>query len=55
VVKSGDTLPRIAKAHGLSVQAIKAANGLKSNRVVVGQKLKLPAGSKMAIASAARD
>jgi len=42
VVKSGDTLTRIAKAHGTTVKAIKAANGLESDRIVVGAKLKMP-------------
>jgi LysM repeat protein len=43
VVKSGDSLTRIAKTHGTTVQALKAANGLKSDRIVVGAKLKVPA------------
>jgi LysM repeat protein len=43
VVKSGDSLTRIAKAHGTTVKALKAANGLKSDRIVVGAKLKIPA------------
>ncbi|MHB8521048.1 MAG: LysM peptidoglycan-binding domain-containing protein [Limisphaerales bacterium] len=42
-VKPGDTLARIAKHHGTSVKAIKAASGLKGDRINVGQKLKLPA------------
>ena len=42
VVKSGDSLTRIAKAHGTTVQTLKAANGLKSDRIVVGAKLKIP-------------
>jgi hypothetical protein len=43
VVKSGDTVPRIAKAHGTTVQALRAANALKNDHLVVGMKLKLPA------------
>jgi len=43
VVKSGDSLTRIARAHGTTVKAIKAANGLTSDRIVIGQALKLPA------------
>jgi len=39
VVKSGDTLSRIAKTHGISVKALKTANHLKSDRIVVGEKL----------------
>ena len=41
-VKQGDTLTRIAKAHGTTVHAIRAANGLKTDRLLVGQKLKVP-------------
>ena len=42
LVKSGDSLSRIAKAHGTTVKAIKAANSLKSDRIMVGAKLKIP-------------
>ncbi len=42
VVKSGDSLTRIAKAHGTTVKALKAANGLEKDRIVVGAKLKIP-------------
>lgn len=42
VVKSGDTLARIARAHHTTVRAIKVANHLKSDRILVGEKLKLP-------------
>jgi len=42
VVKSGDTLSRIAKIHGTTVKAIKAANNLTNDRIVVGSKLKIP-------------
>ncbi len=42
VVKPGDMLERIAKTHGTSVKAIKTANNLKTDRLKVGQKLKLP-------------
>ncbi|HTI97665.1 MAG TPA: LysM peptidoglycan-binding domain-containing protein [Dongiaceae bacterium] len=41
-VKSGDTLIRIAKKHGVSVKALKAANGLQTDRIKVGEKLKIP-------------
>jgi len=43
VVKSGDNLTRIAKAHGTTVKAIEAANGLASDHISVGDKLKVPA------------
>ncbi len=42
VVKSGDTLSRIARAHGTTVKALESANGLKIDRIVVGAKLKIP-------------
>jgi LysM repeat protein len=42
VVKSGDSLARIAKSHGTTVKALKAANGLKSDNIVAGKKLKIP-------------
>jgi len=42
IVKSGETLTRIAKQHGTTVKALRAANGLKTDRLVAGQKLKLP-------------
>ncbi len=42
VVKRGDTLDRIARAHGTTVRAIKAANGMTSDRIVVGRSLKMP-------------
>jgi len=42
VVKSGDTLSRIAKAHGTTVKAIETANDLNGDRILVGAKLKIP-------------
>jgi LysM repeat protein len=42
-VKSGDTLIKIAGEHHTSVKAIRAANSLKTDRITVGQKLKIPA------------
>lgn len=52
-VKPGDTLARIAKRHGTSVKAIKAASNLKGDRINVGQKLKLPAPKAAAPAETA--
>ncbi len=49
-VQSGDTLIKIASNHHTNVKAIRAANNLKSDRIVVGQKLKIPV--KRATASA---
>jgi LysM repeat protein len=44
VVKTGDSLTKIARAHGTTVRAMRAANNLKTDRILVGQKLKVPAG-----------
>lgn len=41
-VKRGDTLTRIARNHGTTPKAIRAANGLKTDRILAGQKLKVP-------------
>jgi LysM repeat protein len=42
VVKSGDTLPRIAKKYSTSVKNLKLTNGLQSNLLIIGQKLEVP-------------
>ena len=47
-VKSGDTLIKIASEHHTSVKAIRAANSLKTDRITVGQKLKIPVKSPAA-------
>jgi len=41
-VKSGDSLDRIAKENGTTVQALKEVNGLTNNTIRPGQELKLP-------------
>jgi LysM repeat protein len=43
VVKTGDTLGKIAKLHGTSYKKLMALNDLKTTSIRVGQKLKLPA------------
>lgn len=43
-VKSGDNLGSIAKLHGTTVAKLREANGLKTDQIKVGQKLKVPAG-----------
>jgi LysM repeat protein len=43
VVKSGDTLTKIAKAHGTTIKAIETANNLSTTKIKVGQKLTIPA------------
>lgn len=52
-VKSGDTLNGIARAHATTVSALKAANGLTSDCLAIGTRLKLPE-AKMLTASAIR-
>jgi LysM repeat protein len=42
VVKGGDNLSRLAKKYGTTVKAIREINGMKSNDIRVGQKLKIP-------------
>lgn len=43
VVKSGDSLGKIAQENGTDVRTIKELNGLKDDRVFIGRKLKVPA------------
>jgi len=38
----GDTLSKIASKHGTTSDAIKKANGMKSDTVVLGAKLRIP-------------
>ncbi|OLP44687.1 LysM peptidoglycan-binding domain-containing M23 family metallopeptidase [Rhizobium oryziradicis] len=45
VVKPGDSLNKIAQRNGVSVAALKQANGLNAQGVRVGQTLNLPAAS----------
>ena len=42
-VKGGDTLSKIAKKFGTTPKAIRSASGLSSDKINVGQKLKIPA------------
>lgn len=42
VIKSGETLSGIAQRYRVSMQAIKSLNGLRDNRIRIGQKLKIP-------------
>jgi LysM repeat protein len=41
-VKAGETLTKIAKQHGVTIKELRAANGLRTDRLLIGQKLKLP-------------
>lgn len=52
VVKAGENLTSIARQHGTTAQAIRTANNLKSNRILAGQKLKLPAPQKPGVSAA---
>ena len=44
-VKKGESLSRIANKYGVTVAALKSANGLKGDNIQPGQKLKIPAKS----------
>ncbi|NLU41384.1 MAG: LysM peptidoglycan-binding domain-containing protein [Firmicutes bacterium] len=44
-VRSGDTLYLIAQRHGVSVSALKSANGLSSDVIYVGQTLVIPSSN----------
>jgi LysM repeat protein len=45
VVKKGDTLYGIAKAHGVSVDAIVKSSGISGKDIKPGQKLRIPGGT----------
>lgn len=45
VVRKGDTLGKIARAHRISVAKIQEANGIEGTRLSVGTKLVLPGGT----------
>lgn len=42
VVQGGDTLWRLARRHNVSLEALKALNGVPTNLIVVGRTLRLP-------------
>lgn len=48
-VKRGDALEKIARANGVSVATIKKVNQLKSEKISIGQVLKIPKSSKTEI------
>jgi len=52
-VKSGDTLTKIARAHGTTVKAIEAENNMTTTHIRVGQKLKMPVSAAAAPAAPA--
>ena len=53
VVKSGDSLGKIAYSNGITIKCLKEMNGLKKNTIRIGQKLKIPAEKPVAAAKAA--
>jgi LysM repeat protein len=53
VVQKGDILGRIANKHGVKLADLKKANGLTSDKIVVGQKLVIPGAKAEAKPAAA--
>ena len=45
-IKKGETLSVIARKYGVTIAALKTANGLKNDNIRAGQKLKIPAKKK---------
>jgi len=45
-VKRGDSLDKIARVYNTSIEAIKKANNLTSDRLNIGQQLRVPVGKK---------
>jgi LysM repeat protein len=41
-VKSGDTLVKIARTHGVTIKELQSANNLRTTQIKVGQKLRIP-------------
>jgi len=41
-VRSGDSLEKIARKHHTTIGALKQANGLTSNTILIGQELRIP-------------
>jgi len=55
VVKSGDTLTKIAKKHGVSLKALKSANNLATDHIKVGDKLTIPEKAEASAPAASTD
>ncbi len=53
VVRSGDNLLKISKSTGVPIKQLRAANNMRTDRITVGQKLKVPARHTAAPAEAA--
>ena len=43
VISRGDTLSTIAQRHRISLPILKQVNGLSSDRIRIGQKIRIPA------------
>ncbi|UTO29182.1 peptidoglycan DD-metalloendopeptidase family protein [Bartonella harrusi] len=54
IVQSGDTLLSIARQIGISVEALKLANGISNNSIYIGQVLMIPS-NRTSIASSTRN
>ncbi|MBN1426380.1 LysM peptidoglycan-binding domain-containing protein [Candidatus Fermentibacteria bacterium] len=52
-VKTGDSLDRIARQHGTSVEALRQANAIKGSRIYAGQVVLIPVGGAVAAQPAA--
>lgn len=53
-IKNGETLSSIAKKYGVTVAALKSANGMSSDALRAGASLKIPAKSKSVSASSSK-
>lgn len=53
IVKKGDSLDKIARGNGTTIEAIKNLNQLKSINLSIGQKLNVPVGYKKSNATSA--
>lgn len=53
-IKRGDALEKIARANGTTVEAIKKTNNLKTDRLKIGQVLRVPTGTKKRVADSAK-
>ena len=52
-VQPGDSLAKIARSNGVSVEALKKANGINTASIRIGQKLVIPAGGSAVVAEKA--